>query len=108
MLRKMSMRLSKNDNLLQKVQLVIEIQQVNAKQKLNEQFLHNRLSHQLLVDKVNVVSRIGGVSAEVGNDNTLSATHHITRAVFTQPTMPPATGRHSRRGIMDQTSRRKD
>lgn len=29
------------------------------------------------------------------------------QSLHTQQTMPPATGRHSKRGIMDQTSRRR-
>lgn len=51
-----------------KVLLGFEIQQVSLKQKLNEQSLHSKLCHQLLVDIVSVVSWIERVGAEVEDD----------------------------------------
>lgn len=62
----MSIPLSKR--MFTKVLLGFEIQQVSLKQKLNEQSLHSKLCHQLLVDIVSVVSWIERVGAEVEDD----------------------------------------
>lgn len=37
----------------------------------------------------------------------VSLKQKLNEQSFTQQTMPPATGRHSKRGIMDRTSRRR-